>query len=414
MTTNNRIYSSILDNILDDFHPSEEVGLRKSASASSPDGLSGVLDTKSQSSRTASDWRGRSSDAVGGDGLLGEVVQRLQGNKNASEIEKRAMGDSELKNFIKGELHLGKTPIQVQASLQKLSDLQIFNKTLAGDTLKEMAGVVGYTYLEPNHFNTDCGQSREKIQKEGKLMARSVKRIAACGSCKNCKNGHCSLYKLPIVASVKELQMVAKQEAARFGKKASKQVLTDLHNGVVESERMTSSAHATHIAGFENLQKTEEKVLTREHVASSIEATPLMDLYRSYSASFGKVATKKAINGYLGSLKTSGQRVVLAHMDCSVLVNKLSSQNAIVGESKCASCAYRGGMHCGLTGGTLLSFPGMDKLKSSKRASENAPSGEAILAEYQIESNEHQPSQEIELMSDLDNDIETKGSLTLE
>lgn len=411
----NRIYSSILDNILDDFHPSEEVGLRKSAKAKgTEDELASILDGKSTSARTAADWRGGSSTAVAGEGILSEALQRIQGSKAASEIEKKAMSDSDLRSFIKSEFHLGKTPMQVQASLNKLADLQVFNKTLAGETLKDMAGVVGYTYLEPNHFNTDCSQSREKILKEGKIMAKSVKRIAACSNCSSCKNGHCSLYKLPIVASANELKSIASAEAARFGKSASRKVLADLHNGLVEQDHSAPSAHAFgRIAGFENLQKSEEKTLTKEHIASSVEAKPLLEVYGSLSATFGKVATKKAIKDYVNSLKTGGAKVVIAHMDCSVLVNKLASSNAIVGESKCASCAYRGGMHCGLTGGTLLSFPGMDKLKSAKKASGDTPSGEVVLGEYQL-TQEHRPTQEIEMLSDNTEEIEAKGSLVLE
>jgi hypothetical protein len=64
---------------------------------------------------------------------------------------------------------------------------------------------------------------------------------------------------------------------------------------------------------------------------------------------------------------------------------KLGARNAIIGAEKCGSCNFRNGMHCGLTGGTLLSFPGMSQTTSNKIARAGAPEdGRSILKEFDL------------------------------
>jgi hypothetical protein len=108
--------------------------------------------------------------------------------------------------------------------------------------------------------------------------------------------------------------------------------------------------------------------------------------------------------------------VDISKLDCKFLKGKLAGGNPIVGSERCAGCTKRCGMHCGLTGGTLLSFPGMDKVPTGKRASSLAKDGAQVLGEYQMESSSHQ----LEVHGDVDtsgfsfDEVEAGGGMTLE
>jgi hypothetical protein len=138
---------------------------------------------------------------------------------------------------------------------------------------------------------------------------------------------------------------------------------------------------------------------------------PLKDVYKTAAAQYGKTSAMAAIKRYIIGLKKSGAKVVLAAIDCSLLKNKLATGNAIVGEGKCASCTYRNGMHCGLTGGTLLTFPGMDRVSSKHIAHEGVKDGREVLFEFDLlDTGEDSPIEYKEVPEQADTDVELTRS----
>jgi hypothetical protein len=118
----------------------------------------------------------------------------------------------------------------------------------------------------------------------------------------------------------------------------------------------------------------------------------LEKIYKQAANKFGTAQASKAVKEFVASLKRKPIKVALSQIDCRFLKNKLADHNPIIGASKCGSCTYRNGMHCGLTGGTLLSFPGMDKTASNHKVGEGAPEdGRTILAEYDLMPNSGRP-----------------------
>ena len=75
--------------------------------------------------------------------------------------------------------------------------------------------------------------------------------------------------------------------------------------------------------------------------------------------------------------------------------NRLASSETILGKEKCASCGFRNSMHCGLTGGTLLSFPGMEKV-SAKTASAPGQDGVSFMQSLELTA----PTLEIKINQD--------------
>ena len=98
----------------------------------------------------------------------------------------------------------------------------------------------------------------------------------------------------------------------------------------------------------------------------------------------GAGPAEKAIKTFIAKLKTGKTKIALSQIDCTLLGGKLSSSNAIHGAKKCASCTYRNGMHCGLTGGTLLDFPGMATAKANHRVLAGAPDGTSLINEFDM------------------------------
>ncbi len=130
-------------------------------------------------------------------------------------------------------------------------------------------------------------------------------------------------------------------------------------------------------------------------------------IFKAASAKYGSVQTSKAIHDWASNLKNTNTKIALTQIDCTVLNKmgvKLGSQNPIVGAEKCGSCSYRKGMHCGLTGGTLLSFPGMAQTASNHKVASGAPEdGRSILKEFDLMHNAAQD--DIDMNSDRDYDV---------
>jgi hypothetical protein len=111
-------------------------------------------------------------------------------------------------------------------------------------------------------------------------------------------------------------------------------------------------------------------------------------IYKAASSKYGSAQASKAIRDWAHNLKNTNTKIALSQIDCTTLKKmgvKLSSQNAIIGAEKCGSCSFRNGMHCGMTGGTLLSFPGMNQITSNKKVASGAPEdGRSMLNEYDL------------------------------
>ena len=141
---------------------------------------------------------------------------------------------------------------------------------------------------------------------------------------------------------------------------------------------------------------------TPKNVQASLEAgKTLQEVYVASKQARGSAATERVVRTYLDGLKKTGARINLAAVDCSLLKHRLTASESIIGKSKCATCTHRcAGMHCGFTGGTLLSFPGMDRV-GGKRASlqqATAPDGVATMQAMELIA----PTLDIEIRKDRD------------
>ena len=109
----------------------------------------------------------------------------------------------------------------------------------------------------------------------------------------------------------------------------------------------------------------------------------LTTIFATATEKVGAVEAKLVVRSFIAGLKGTKTRVALSQIDCTQLKAKLGSSNGIIGASKCASCTYRNGMHCGLTGGTLLTFPGLKDAKTNHRIAAGAPEdGLSMMKEF--------------------------------
>jgi len=176
------------------------------------------------------------------------------------------------------------------------------------------------------------------------------------------------------------------------------------HSAVVQKHKSAANVDYISRVPHTGFQESNPDQVRHEHRASKPELDAsvieryhkkghsLEKIYKQASAKFGTAQASKAVKEFIASLKRKPIKVALSQIDCRFLKNKLADHNPIIGASKCASCTYRNGMHCGLTGGTLLSFPGMDKTASNHKVGEGAPEdGRTILAEYDLMPNSGRP-----------------------
>lgn len=391
---------NLIDQLLSDFTPDSDAGLQrgqdiKAISDAEDDGLLSELapGEHNQGSFAGTgviaaqeDWHDTAAkpftreDSIANDMLKEASTQQSGG---------RAPMDAKSVNMrIAALLHLGQTPRQVTAYLNKLAERAVFDRTQSDEFLKSNAGLMGYSYIEPNHFNKSCIASLRHIKQNGQLKAASVKRIAACAGCENCKSDHeggckCAAYGLPIVSDEKGLAKVVAKLTRGNTKKAS---LVARHNG--EQEERKQTVLATQDPGRQASAKTAgqgalikfdvEKAkdalgtFTPKMVRASLdEGKTLTEVYVAAKKAHGSARTERVVRTFLDGLKKTGTRLNLAAVDCDLLKHRLTASETLIGKSKCATCDARQGMHCGRTGATLLSFPGMEQV-GSKRASAQA------------------------------------------
>ena len=332
------------------------------------------------------------------DSIMGDVMKHASAEdpQSLKDLGKKYISDGDIKKFIGDQLHLGKTPSQVFASLRLLAAQAVFDNTQMDEFLKDQSGLMGMSYLEPNRFNKDCKASLAHIRTNGNLRAASVKRIAACTGCSECKCGpdgkeKCATYNRPIVGSAQDLASVVSSLTGGSMKKAA---LVAKHNGVTasadtpgHSANVIASRTAptapqkiagsqTSISRFDSQEfKTANSAFTPAAVMASLnDGSSFARIFAAAKLEHGTQTAEKVCRAFLDNLKGSGQRINLASVDCTLLKRRLASSETILGANKCASCGFRGGMHCGLTGGTLLSYPGMGNKEASNMRTASAAS----------------------------------------
>jgi hypothetical protein len=349
-------------------------------------------------------------DATTGDSALADAFRTLEAVDQHNEMD--AVTDAEIENRVKFLLSLGHSPNRVASYVKKLAgEVRVQRDALkvpaSQSNTAETAAMaenvdadywepnkfemLGSAYIEPNFFMNKCTASFDKIKKEGHLHALSVKKIAACEGCQYHNCGSCNLYNRPIVASASELKTVVLAALDQKGIKVTttlKAALTQLRNGGEKTTQAlpynrNTEKYTIRTAG--DKQALVHKEASVEEIGKMVQTgIPIKEVYKTAAAQYGKVSAISAIKRYIAGLRQSKAKIVLAALDCSLLKNKLATGNAIVGESKCASCSYRNGMHCGLTGGTLLSFPGMNRASSKHISHEGVKDGKQVLFEFDL------------------------------
>lgn len=217
-----------------------------------------------------------------------------------------------------------------------------------------------------------------------KLGLKNVKGAAKCASCKH--------------HTAKEAAKVAAQNA-----EVTERMVSRTQDNFVQQ----TPAHAR-----TTQKKAAEPTFTTMDVEKMFKAAQSLEkIYHFGSAKVGSAKAASAVKSFVGSLKSKGTKVALSQVDCQFLKGKLATNNPIIGASKCGSCSYRKGMHCGLTGGTLLTFPGMDKQASTHKVAADAPKdGYAMLNEFELSA--AAPTQDIEMSAPDRAEVEMGNTMT--
>lgn len=355
----------------------------------------------------------RTAKALGDESVFADIVMKLEEAKGHGFNDKREISEAEVQRYVKTLLNGGMPPVKVAAKLDKLAELQLFNKGMATDYLNRNAGLLGLAYIQPNEFMNKCPDTYErlKVKAAGNIAAKSVKQINACTNCmffkKEAGAKTCNLYHLPIVGTQNELLTVVNKMTAGVPAKSKKAALiqiankdeqrTPMVNHIVSSRPAQKPYHTSPDQARQAQPKKVAFQLTASHVEKLHTAgNTLEKIYNWAVSKVGSAQAGRAVREFVASLKTKNTKIALSQIDCTFLKGKLGVQNAIVGAAKCGSCVFRQGMHCGMTGGTLVSFPGMDKQASNHKIADGAPKdGMAMLNEYDMKHAAEQPDIEI-------------------
>src|SRR5271157_1430858 len=286
------------------------------------------------------------------DSCLNEL-SLTDGKANAAgKVENKALSDQEVKGRIDGWFKEAKTIRQVVARLQKMAEQEMFNHGYATQYLKTEAGKMGYEFMEPNSFmdklpatTTDSFSTVRVSKKLDGIRGDGARRIAAVKT-----------------AAGDDLLEV-----------------TTLH-------RM--AADVSQSRGLPTMVEAKDADFTVKHVAAMFkQGANLETVFHTGRAKVGAKVAADSVRRFIAALsKSKTAKVKLSQLDCSFLKGKLAAHNAIVGAGKCVSCAYRQGMACGLTGGTLISFPGMQSgIDRNLKIASGAPKdGRAMLADWDL------------------------------
>ena len=395
-----RVHANILDTILDT--PNNGNGGGGGSKIASGEWGDLFLDTPT---RDFQHGGSAGSKQAAASGALMEAVTDIEGRgkaKTADLVKDRDLTDSNACDWVKRLLNDGEKPADIDAKLEKLADLQGFDKSIASEYLKDHAGVMGLAYIEPNAYMNDCVSTNDRIQtKLGGTRAVSVKQVAACPGCRyfdktagaagNAK--HCNLYHLPIISSKAELvQVIASLTPGAINKKAALVQIANASGVIAAPVAKSSSFGRTEAKGAilgltpkRTLKKTAASFNDIDVLNLHNEGRNIKDIFAKGVEMVGAGPAEKAIKTFIAKLKTGKTKIALSQIDCTLLGGKLSSSNAIHGAKKCASCTYRNGMHCGLTGGTLLDFPGMATAKVNHRIAAGALlDGTSLVNEFDM------------------------------
>jgi hypothetical protein len=304
----------------------------------------------------------------------------------AEDMYKKSISDASVARYVTTLLEQGHAPSKIAAVLFKLAEgAPFFNRQMSQEYLNQMSGLLGFKNLEPNHFMPKQPESYERVKTKvgewgGEL--RSVLNRMTAGVPKGHKQA----------AFTRKVQRLVEAKIASDQRKKSAAEQTQGAIVRLEQIQNANTFRQSSIAAVQD--KHNRKVAAKEKkievTAATIEALhkkghPIEKIYNAAARKVGSVQAGNAVKMFIAGLKRSGAKVALSQIDCTFLKQKLGVQNAIVGAPKCASCVYRQGMHCGLTGGTLLSFPGMERTSSNHKIADGAPKdGHAMLAEYEM------------------------------
>ncbi len=357
----------------------------------------------------ASQTISRTAKALGDESVFSDVVMELEEAKGHGFNDKREVTEAEIQRYVKTLLNGGMPPVKVAAKLEKLAELQLFNKGMATDYLNRNAGLLGLAYIQPNEYMNKCPDTYErlKVKGAGKIAAKSVKQINACEGCmffaKDASSKTCNLYHLPIVGTQNELLTVVNKMTAGVPAKSKKAALVRIANKdeqrtpVINHVVSSRPSQRVYNTSPDQARQANKTAVVREITASDIEklhvaGNTLEKIYNFVAKKVGSAKAGHAVREFVASLKSHNTKIALSQIDCTFLKGKLAVQNAIVGAAKCGSCTYRQGMHCGMTGGTLVSFPGMDHQASNHKIAADAPKdGKAMLQEYDLTTASEQP-----------------------
>ena len=240
--------------------------------------------------------------------------------------------------------------------------------------------------------SADCVRQHNAWKAAGIVpRAQSVKKVAACEGCAFFRDKTCNLYHLPVVSNAAELAPIVNRMTAGVPAKSKRAALIQIANR--EPQRAVAATPAprpfakTSQRTIENVRELRQEA-SAEFDPEAVEAmhkdgASLDEIYRKGSLKVGSVQAGRAVKAFVASLKEKGTKVALSQIDCKFLKGKLGIRNAIMGATKCADCTYRSDMHCGLTGGTLLAFPGMEKT-GRKTASAPPEDAATTLREYDL------------------------------
>jgi hypothetical protein len=262
----------------------------------------------------------------------------------------------------------------------------LFNRQMSQEYLNQMSGLLGFNNLEPNHFMPKQPESYERLKTKvgewaGELRS-SLNRMTA---------GVPKAHKEAALIRIVQREIERKQATKLRGKTAGEQTGGQLVRA--EQTLPSSEFRQSSIAAVQDKynRKTSAKEQQVSFNASTVEALhkkghTIEKIYNAAARKIGSVQAGDAVKQFIAGLKKNSTKIALSQIDCRFLKQKLGVQNAIVGASKCATCVFRQGMHCGLTGGTLLSFPGMERQASNHKIADGAPKdGHAMLAEFDME-----------------------------
>lgn len=258
-----------------------------------------------------------------------------------------------------------------------------------------------YGFVEAEHFSSTRIQKLHAAGHSLKVIyAAAEKKFGALETSKAIREFVASLRKEKgkiIVANADAdfLKKMGIHNEAIVG--AAKCASCNAHNGkelhkTASTEMITRAPEAFVQATPEHVRSIQKKVVANFDSAAVAKyhaaGHSVNKIYKAASAKYGSAQASKAVRDWANNLKNTNTKIALSQIDCTTLKKmgvKLSSKNAIIGAEKCGSCSYRNGMHCGLTGGTLLSFPGMNQIASNKKVSAGAPKdGRSMLKEFDL------------------------------